>query len=591
MSALDDISARADIHLVHSWEDRVRPRRSALFLGTPFTPDLRTIEILIAILQFIALLQLFATNVYEWRGSVSIYSASRCALVTSSFRDSSLSKITHGLMSWRKQAAWAFLLSFIAVLLVAILLPNKYSSHLKILVKNERANSLISVGDQTQGLVYLNDVSEARINTEIELLNSGDLLRQVVERCGLANLVSPRVKGRERREGIAVHNLQKALTVAPAHRSDVIEVTYQSGDPNQSAAVLQALSNIYQATHLELHGAPGSYAFFYKMWKDTSGQLDQAADELEDFRQSSHIVSLPEEKSLLLQQVTDLQKQVAESAADTSKSEEQANSYQNSLSHMTTSIEKENRSIPNQQSVEQLSTMLVTLQNKRTEAIARYLPEDRIIKELDAQIKLTQDAIEKSRNSPAQEVASGVNPTFLNVEGELVRATADYAGGLAQANSLRAQIRRDQGRLTQLNAITADYDNLVRHSSELSNLRETYRKKMDEANVSQLLDKQNLSNIAIVEQPVVERIATSPRRGIIVALGFIWSLAFAAGIAVVLDLMNGTICAPFELEAATGVMLLAVLPRNAQGYSSVGCFPELYLAMQRSTHILQRESP
>ena len=94
---------------------------------------------------------------------------------------------------------------------------------------------------------------------------------------------------------------------------------------------------------------------------------------------------------------------------------------------------------------------------------------------------------------------------------------------------------------------------------------------LHEANVSQLLDKQNLSNIAIVEQPVVEQIAASPQRGIIVALGFLWSLAFATGIAVVLDLMNGTVCAPFELEAATGVMLLAVLPRNAQNYSSVDC--------------------
>jgi uncharacterized protein involved in exopolysaccharide biosynthesis len=501
--------------------------------------------------------------------------------------DSPISRIAYGVVSWWKQAIWAFAISFTAILLVALLLPNKYKSHLKVLVKNERANSLISVGDQTQGLVYLNDVSEARINTEIELLNSSDLLRQVVERCGLDKLVSPQVKGIDKRKEIALINLQKALAVTPAHRSDVIEVTYQSGNPNQSASVLRTLSEIYQAMHLELHGSPGSYAFFDKMWKDTSKQLDVAAMELANFKQSSHIVSLPEEKTLLLQQVTDLQKQAAESAAGTSKSEQQASSYKNSLSHMTTSIEKESRSIPNQTATEQLGMLLVTLQNKRAESVTRYQPTDRIIRELDSQIKTTLDAIQKAQSSPAQEVANGANPTFLSVESDLVRANADYAGGAAQADSLRSQIRRDRARLAQLDAITVSYEELVRRNAELSNLRETYRKKMDEANVSQLLDKQNLSNIAIVEQPAIERVAASPRRGIIVSLGFVWSIALAIGIAVMLDLMNGTIRTPFELEVATGVMLLAALPRNAQTPSFAGSFPELYLAMQRSTYISQ----
>lgn len=510
-------------------------------------------------------------------------------MVRNSFRDSPLSHTAHGVVSWWKQAVWVFALSFAAIVLVALLLPNKYSSHLKVLVKNERANSLISVGDQTQGLVYLNDVSEARINTEIELLNSGDLLRQVVMRCGLDASVSPRIKDQAKREEIAVSELRKSLTIAPAHRSDVIEVTYRSGDATLSAKVLQALSSVYQATHLELHGAPGSYAFFYKMWADTSKDLDQAATDLTNFREASHIVSLPEEKTLLLQQIADLQKQVAETTAASTKSEQQANSYQNSLVHMLPSIQKESRSIPNQTATEQLGTMLVALRNKRAEAATRYRPDDRIIGDLDTQIKLTEEAIRRAGDTPAQEVATGINPTFLSTQGDLVRANADHIGGVAQTFILQSKIRQDRGRLAQLNAATVTYDNLVRRNNDLSSLRETYRKKMDEANISRLLDKQNLSNIAIVEQPVVERIASSPRRGIIVALGFIWSLALAAGVAVILDLMDGTVRSPFELEAATGVMLLAAVPCYAQSVTLSGLFPELYLAMQRTTYTPQRE--
>jgi succinoglycan biosynthesis transport protein ExoP len=504
-------------------------------------------------------------------------------LATLVFTNNSVTTIVRGVMRWWKQSASVFAFSFAVVVLVALVLPNQYKSNLKILVKNERANSLISVGDQTQGLLYLNDVSEARINTEIELLNSGDLLRRVVKRCHLADMVNPRVKSSELREEIAVVGLRKALTVAPAHRSDVIAVSYQSNDPKRSAQVLEALSEIYMKSHLELHGAPGSFAFYDKLWKDSSNQLSAAETELANFKQSTQIVSLPEEKSILLQHVSDLQKELAQSAAVAKKSEREASSYKDSMDHLSASIEKERKLTPNQGATEQLGALLVTLQNKREEAVTRYQPSDRIFDELDAQIKVTQGAMEKALDSPAEEVVSAANPIFMNAESDFVRTRAEYVGRESEAASLRSQIVRDQGRLAALGAASVSYDDLVRRSSELNLLTETYRKKRDEARVGELLDQQNLSNIAIVEQPVVESIAASPRRGIIVSLGFVWSLSLAAGIAVILDLMNRRINSSFELEKSLGVPVLAVLPDSAETPFFDGSFPELYLAMQRTT--------
>jgi uncharacterized protein involved in exopolysaccharide biosynthesis len=492
-------------------------------------------------------------------------------------------KVAQGVLFWKKQALWAFSISFALVLLAAVLLPNRYTSHLKILVKNERANSLISVSDQTQGVLYLNDVSEAQINTEIELLNSSDLLRQVVVRCHLADLVSASVKDPDKREAIALHDLQNALTVSPAHRSDVIEVTYQSPDPRRSAQVLQTLSQVYQASHLELHGAPGSYAFFDKLLNDTTAQLESANRQLAAFKQSRQIVSLPEQKIILLQHVTDLQKQAEASSADAVKSKQEALAFESSLAQMPASIEKERRSIPNQQTTEQLSSMLVTLKNKRAEASTRYQPGDRIVQDLDAQIKITQDALDQARNAPAQEIASDANPNLLSAQGDLVRYKADYAGGVAQAGTLEEETRRNQARLAQLESATVSYEDLERQVTELTALRETYRKKRDEANIDQQLDQQNLSNVAIVEQPVVEAIAASPRRGVIVALGFIWSIMVAVFVALVMDFWHRPIQSPVELENARQLKMLASLPRQADSPWLAGPFKDLYSAMQRNS--------
>jgi uncharacterized protein involved in exopolysaccharide biosynthesis len=481
---------------------------------------------------------------------------------------------------WRS-SLWAFSLSFAAILLLALLLPNRYTSHLKLLVKNERANSLINVGDQTQGVLYLNDVSEAQISTEIELLTSADLLRKVVERCELANTVAAYIKDPAKREEIAVRDLAQALKVASAHRSAVIEVTYESRDPRQSARVLSAVSEIYLTSHLELHGASGSYAFFNSLWTDTSAKLSEAESKLDEFRQSAHITALPQEKVILLQNIADLEKQMAVTTAGAKKSEQEAYTYQELMAKTPMVIERERRTIPNQEATQQLGTLLVTLQNKRAEAITRYRPEDRIIGELDAQIKQTQVALDHSATSPSQEVATAQNPLFLDTESELVHARAGFAGASAQADSLGRQIRSDQQRLQQLGAATTTYDDLSRWIEELSSLTETYRKSRDEAKVGELLDKQKLSNVAVVEGPMIENLPSSPRRGIIVALGFLWSLAVAGGTALFLDLKNPRIRSMYELDQVEGLPLLGEIGQHAAVPFLAREFPEIFMSMQR----------
>jgi uncharacterized protein involved in exopolysaccharide biosynthesis len=480
-----------------------------------------------------------------------------------------------------KPATWIFGSMMTLTLLLAILLPSKYMSHLKILVKNERANSLINVSQQTQGVVYLNDVSEAQISTEIELLTSGDLLYKVAHKCNLAQLVSRRIKDPERRNEIAVSNLRKALTVAGEHRSNVIGITYASRDPKLSAQVLQTLSELYLASHLALHGAPGAYEFFDKMWRDASTQLNTAEDELAAFGADQHIVSLPEEKSILLQHMADLQSRLAETRASAKKAEQEASSYQTSFSHMSSSVEKERRSIPNQASIEQISTLLVTLQNKRAGLATRYQPEDRLIRELNSQIELTENALDKAKNAPSEEVASGSNPILQNAEDNFVRSNASYLGGVAEANSLDVEIRGEKRRLEEMVSATAAYDNLVRRRDELARLRDSYRKNRDEAFVGQSLDLQKLANVAVVETPVPEMLSAQPRRGMILAVGFVWSLLAGLIAAVLAELGAPRVRSTYELQQVVSVPLLAAVPQDAPFSFSAQEFPELYLAMQR----------
>ena len=83
---------------------------------------------------------------------------------------------------------WLLLALFgtIAVLTIALalLLPNQYQSRMRILVKNARADVVITP-ERTNSPNTGGEVTETQINSEIALLTSKDLFEQVVRQSGL----------------------------------------------------------------------------------------------------------------------------------------------------------------------------------------------------------------------------------------------------------------------------------------------------------------------------------------------------------------------------------------------------------------------
>src|SRR5437016_4441057 len=77
-----------------------------------------------------------------------------------------------------------FLGIFSLVIVLAAILPRKYQSEMKILVRHERADNMVTP-DREQPMQLRTDVSEAELQSEAELVKSRDLLTKVVETCHL----------------------------------------------------------------------------------------------------------------------------------------------------------------------------------------------------------------------------------------------------------------------------------------------------------------------------------------------------------------------------------------------------------------------
>ena len=84
----------------------------------------------------------------------------------------------------RKLMALSFVGILLGATLVALLQPSRYQAQMKILVKSERIDPVVTPQASTISPVAA-AVTEEELNSEVELLKSQDLLEKVVLACGL----------------------------------------------------------------------------------------------------------------------------------------------------------------------------------------------------------------------------------------------------------------------------------------------------------------------------------------------------------------------------------------------------------------------
>src|SRR5205807_3873714 len=217
--------------------------------------------------------------------------------LTTGFSSSSISlrDATGTLFRRKGLVLFIFVIVLVGTAVVTFLLPNKYESRMKILVKNQRVD--VAITPQATGGAPVssveNEVSENQINSEIELLTSKDLLTQIVNETGLANYETS-LFGANPPEPVRVENavkrLTKDLSIAPVRKANIITISYTSNSPQLSAAVLKKLGDLYLEKHLQLNHPKGAADFFNNKADEYEAQLKQSEQKLTDFQQSNNLV-------------------------------------------------------------------------------------------------------------------------------------------------------------------------------------------------------------------------------------------------------------------------------------------------------------
>jgi succinoglycan biosynthesis transport protein ExoP len=466
---------------------------------------------------------------------------------------------------------WKILLCAAAGLLAAaaifLLLPPIYESEAKLFVRYVVDKSAVDGLDAQ--IKTPNPQTDTVIYSEVQILSSSDLAREVAQAIGVDRLVpggGPKAT-LENATDVLYHGLE--VSVVPA--TNILSIVFKSGDPKLPMPVLQELVRRYFDKHLEVHRSAGAFDFVTKEVAELQNQLNQTEAELKELKAKAGVVSLAESTGTLATELGKSQQELDTAEAELASQKALVKDLERSRA--TTDVAEKNQAgTPTRpptgdivQKYQSLVSRVTLLQQAESELLSKYTPENRLVKSKEAQIA----SLEKQRGDLETKYPALIDTAVVT------NSSSQSSDG--KRSDLMTERARLVGLQTTVDALTVRVAGLKQRASLIAELgpriEELERKKeveeanykhseasLEKARIDETLDPSRMPNISVVQTPLP---ATKFKRNI---KNFVIGLAgggIALGVAMALLIelvLDRTVKRSTELEQRLRIPLLLSIP-------------------------------
>lgn len=458
-----------------------------------------------------------------------------------------------------------FLGIFAIAVVIAFLLPKKYEAQMKILVRHERAESVVSP-EREAPVQWRTEVSEEELQSEAELIKSRDLLTKVVVACDLQNFGTGSFWNKQGDSGDqkvsrAVLNLEKDLTVQPIKLTNLISVSYKARDPQLAAKVLNALAGLYLEKHLAMHRAPGQFEFFHQQADEYRKALANAEEKLTNFSRDQGVVNPALEKEMSVRKLTEFEAEAKGARATVAESRQRIATLEAQLATLPNRETTLVRTSDNPLLMQNMKSRLLELELKRTELLTKFEPTYRPVQEVEEQIAQTKAAITAAEKAPLRDETTDRDPTYEALRSELAKAKTELAATEARAAATFSIIRSYRSESEQLDRKELLQQDMLRAAKADEENYMLYLRKAEEARISDALDRQRFSNVVVAEPATVPFTAQGRWLLVVVLGGFLASLVSVI-LAFIADRWDPSFRTPEEVESFLGSPVVAAFPKN-----------------------------
>jgi len=399
---------------------------------------------------------------------------------------------------------------FGAILFVSILfaltLKTNYTAEASVLVRlGQEYVYEPRIGDAGKGLAPQNDQV---IQTEVEILRSDRLRRQVIARIGYARIF-PKLAGRYAEASTAEKQalLAKAivalgarLKVDSAPATTVIHVSFEHPDAQMSALILNTLIQEYLVYRKQvlLDGAAPVTLEQRQVFEDRLAQADAALqafliqNNIGDFeaqRLSLNALqtSLTDESFRVRARLREVGGRLGEIARQAGRQPAEVGLY------------RDNNAAA--------ADKLLALKLEREDLLGRYKPGAQPIQDVDLKIAQVERMIREGRSASPGASRTGLNPIHQALQTEQIQLAAEAASLRERDAALQAQMAEVTSSRLKLGEIEPGYQDLLRERDILATNVRDLTVKVESDAASRAIAQGSNDTIRVVEA------ATAPSKG------------------------------------------------------------------------------
>lgn len=491
--------------------------------------------------------------------SLTDVSRSSVSLVSASRSNTSLVSIVETAFRQKQVFFWSALATFSLAMLFIFGTHKKYGSEMVLLIQNARGNQSITA-EPTAAVPPPTEVTEEQLNSQAQVLQSQDVLDEVVDP-GWHNVpVENRTEAQLAEHLNATAFLAKHLEIAPTKKSHLITVDLREHDPKSATDTLNRLLSIFLSKQRDLTRPRGASKFFAEEAEKYKIQWAAAQQKLSEYQQQHALTSPGDRETWLQQQLADAQMNLRNTDVQAAEMEQRIQSDKEELGRVPVRQNTIQRTLPDSGYMDQMSTLLVQLQNQRTELLMKYKPGDRLVKQVEDQIASTQRALDEARSNHFGEVTTDVNPTWQAADQSYNTNRAAIKGVKARRAGLAASIASLQNELNNAEGDETTFKSLQHDVTDAESNYQLYVQKRDAAQIADAMDTHELLNVAVVQYPTYSPTPVHPKPLIDTILAVLSSLFIGAFAVFLAENGRRTFSTPYELEHVSRFPVLATVP-------------------------------
>jgi uncharacterized protein involved in exopolysaccharide biosynthesis len=334
------------------------------------------------------------------------------------------------------------------------------------------------------------------IQSYIKIMLSRDLLRELVNKVGPSQLypgLKLKPKDNTPMSEVVIDKLLGGDLKVTNDESHVIDIAVRNHDPRIAMEICTFVMNAFIRKRTEIYNTPQTN-FLQSQIDEAHKKLDISQKNLQAFKEQAGISAIDEELSQLLREKSDLTALAYNAITDSQK-------------------------------------RLADLKEKEAEMQSTYRDDSPMLQRLHDTLVVAQEDLKKRRNDLNAPDGNG----------------SSLAAKLASVDKRISYLESQRGKYNELQQeVSIDQDNYL-----------VYLKRGEEARINNLLNKENITSIDVMDHPSLPASPVTPKKLIVLALTFLAALMAGCGMALSRELLDDRLTTPEKLYDALRVPVLA----------------------------------